>query len=347
VLQQAEAAGDALADALVEAGEHQPEPVGRDTIRLETRAMACAWSVIMNPGPPRQVMVASDALDLVHQLEDQMTVFRDDSELQRINLAAHAAPHPVEAELFRLLLRCRDWAGTTEGAFDPTSGPLIRLWRRCREQGRIPTADEICEAMNGVGIGRVAFDVRAETVWFPRRGYQFDLGAVGKGYAVDRAAAHLRQEGIEDFLVHGGRSSLLAAGDHAGQGGWPVGLKNPLFTRQRYATVLLSNCGLSTSGSNIQYFRHGGRRYGHILDPRSGWPTEGLLSVTVLASTAAEADALSTAFYVMGLEKAAAYCHNRSEIAAILVPFPRRGKTLEPVVLNLPEGRLFFTDRQE
>jgi thiamine biosynthesis lipoprotein len=344
VLQQAEAAGDALGDAIVDAGEHQPAPVGRDTIRLETRAMACAWSVIMNPGPPRQVMVASDALDLVHELEDQMTVFRDDSELQRINVAAHDAPQPVETELFQLLLRCRDWARDTGGAFDPTSGPLIRLWRMCREQGRIPTGEETCEAIDRVGIGRVEFDERVQTVSFPGRGFQFDLGAVGKGYAVDRAAARLRQEGIADFLVHGGRSSLLAAGDHYGQGGWPVGLKNPLFTQQRYATVLVSDCGLSTSGSNIQYFRHAGRRYGHILDPRSGWPAEGLLSVTVLAPTAAEADALSTAFYIMGLEKAAAYCHNRTEVAAILVPFPRRGKTLEPVVVNLPEDRLFFVD---
>ena len=122
-----------------------------------------------------------------------------------------------------------------------------------------------------------------------------------------------RREGIEDFLVHGGQSSLYAAGDHNRQGGWPIGIRNPLFTEQRYATVLLRDSGMSTSGSNIQYFRHGGKRYGHILDPRTGWPAhspetestpdaetvacpDSLLSVTVLTSTAAEADALFDRF---------------------------------------------------
>ncbi len=347
VRQQAEAAGDLLANALVDAGEDVAEPIGHDTIRLETRAMACPWSVIMNPGPPRQVMAASDALDLVHQLEDQMTVYRDDSELQRINASAHESPQPVANELFRLLQRCRDWAMETGGAFDPTSGPLIQLWRRCRAEGRVPMQEEVDESMARVGIGRVIFDEAGQTVSFPVEGFQFDLGAVGKGYAIDRAAGHLQQEGVSDFLVHGGHSSLLAAGDHHGQGGWPVGVKNPLFTDQRYATLLLEDRGMSTSGSNVQYFRHQGRRYGHILDPRTGWPAEGLLSVTVLAPTAAEADALSTAFYVMGLEKAAEYCHNRSEVGAILVPAPQQGRTLEPVVVNVPDDRLFLVARPD
>ncbi len=338
-------AGDVLADAIVDAGEHRPEPVGHDTIRLETRAMACAWSVIMNPGPPRQVMTASDALDIVHQVEDQMTVYRDDSELQRINFAAHKAPQLVERKLYGLLKECLAISEATEGAFDPTAGPLIRLWKTCREQGRVPSAEEVCETMNRVGIGRITFDDGAATVSFPVEGFCFDLGAIGKGYAIDRAADHLSREGVDDFLVHGGHSSLRAVGDHHGQGGWPVGIKNPLFTEKRYATLLLDDRAMSTSGSNIQYFRHEGRRYGHILDPRTGWPAEGLLSVTVLAPTAAEADALSTAFYVMGLEKAVESCHNRSEIGAVFVPAPQGRSTLEPVVVNIPSYRLFFVDR--
>lgn len=344
VLQQTSAAGNVLAEAIVDAGEHRPEPVGRDTIRLETRAMGCPWSVIMNPGPPRQVMIASDALDLVYALEDQMTVYRDDSELQRINFHAHESPQSVDENLFRLLQQCRAWCDATEGAFDPTAGPLIRLWRRCREEARIPNQAEIRETMQRVGLRQVRFDAEKQTVAFPSEGFGFDLGAVGKGYAIDRAACHLRQEGMTDFLVHGGYSSLFASGDHHGQGGWPVGLKNPLLTERRYATLLLSDCGMATSGSNIQYFRHGGRRYGHLLDPRTGWPAEGLLSVTVLAPTAAEADALSTALYVMGLEKAREYCHNRAEIGAILVPHPQHGTALDPVIVNVPPDRLFVAN---
>jgi FAD:protein FMN transferase len=398
--QQAERAGDALADALVDAGEHRPIPAGHDTIRLETTAMACQWAVVMNPGVARQVMTASDALDIVHQLEDQLTVYRDDSELMRINRNAGDAPQPVESGLFQLLLQCRRWRDETDGAFDPTSGPLIQLWRDCRTAGRIPTPVEIRQVLERVGIERVEFDEQAQSVRFPRSGFAFDLGAVGKGYAIDQAAAHLRREGLEDFLVHGGHSSLYAAGDHAGHDGWPVGIRNPLFTEERYATLLLKDRGMSTSGSNIQYFRHSGRRYGHILDPRTGWPAhspdleqgsghaprdvpplsgrsrsrktsdgpgepnscesgykqraaseregdsagpdDALLSVTVLAKSAAAADALSTAFYVMGLEKAREYCHNHPQVSAILIPAPTGGRTLSPVICNLPEEQLFF-----
>src|SRR5690606_14926549 len=227
---------------------------------------------VMNPGPPRQVMTASDALGLVHQLEQQLTVYRDDSELMQINRQAADGPRPVEAGLFELLQQCRRWADETGGAFDPTTGPLIRLWRDCRAGGRIPTPAEEEQVLECVGIGRIGFDEREQSDHFPGPGFAFDPGAVGKGYAIDRAAAHLRREGMENFLVHGGHSSLYAAGDHAGHEGWPVGIRNPLFTQERYATLLLKDRGMSTSGSNIQYFRHGGRRYGHILDPRPGWP---------------------------------------------------------------------------
>ena len=359
IRQQAEHAGGQIADALIDAGEHRPVPVGHDTVRLETSAMACQWAVVMNPGPPRQVMVASDALDLVHALEDQLTVYRSDSALMQINASAHDGWQPVESGLFELLQRCRSWSEQTSGAFDPATGAIIRLWRDRRQDGRIPKEDEVAAAMNRTGIDRVRFDDAAQAVRFSAAGCEFDLGAVGKGYAVDQAAQLLRREGVDEFLVHGGQSSLYATGDHNRQGGWPIGIRNPLFTEQRYATILLRDSGMSTSGSNIQYFRHGGRRYGHILDPRTGWPAhspetdstrnavdtppqDDLLSVTVLTPSAAEADALSTAFYVMGLEKARDYCHNRPDVSAILIPTPARGRTLEPVVCNIADDLLFF-----
>lgn len=358
LLQQVDAIGAEFADGLLDRDSAPPAPAGRETVRLETRAMACPWAVVMNPGPPRQVMAASDALDIVHRLEAQLTTYRDDSEVMRLNREAADQPMPVEAGLFELLRQCLHWFESTNGAFDPTAGPLIALWREKRDQGSIPTDRELQQALSCVGMHRVELDLTRQTVRWPVAGYRLDLGGVGKGYAIDRAADHLRREGVDNFLIHGGHSSLYAAGDHAGQGGWPVGLKNPLFTNERYATLLLTNCGLSTSGSNIQFFRHQGQRYGHLLDPRTGWPTHSpdvtaeqetdtssasqpLLSVTVLAPTAAEADALSTAFYVMGLENARDYCHNHPEVSAILVPTPSGGRTLKPLVCNLPEQRLF------
>ena len=173
---------------------------------------------------------------------------------------------------------------------------------------------------------------------------ELDLGAIGKGYAIDRVAEYLASQQQAHFLIHGGFSSLRAHGQHNGHAGWPVGLRNPLFPDRNYATLLLKDRALASSGSNVQFFRHQGQRYGHILDPRTGWPALGMLSVTVTAPTATEADALSTAFYVMGLDAAAEYCREHPQIGAILVPPLTHGRTLTPLILNIPEEDLFFGD---
>jgi len=334
-------AGAALADAIVDASAGRTAPSAHDTIRLETHAMGCPWCVIMEPGPPRQVMQASAALDVVHALDAQLSVYRDDSEVSRLNREAGDVPVAVEAGLFRLLQQCCELYDTTEGAFDPAVRSLILLWRRCRQAGRVPDQSEIDVALSMSGMRHVRCDAAPQSVSFLRQGVGLDFGAIGKGYAIDRAADELERLGMPHFLLHGGHSSLLARGEHHAQAGWPVGLKNPLFTDQHYATILLHNQALATSGSNVQFFRHQGRRYGHILDPRTGWTAEGLLSVTVVAPAAAEADALSTAFYVMGLEKARRYCDNHPAIGAVLVP-PPSGRELEPVILNIPPDVLFI-----
>jgi thiamine biosynthesis lipoprotein len=338
-------AGTALADAVVDAGEHRPVPRGYDTIRLETRAMACSWSVILDPGPPQQVMLASDALSIVHELEAQLSVYRPDSELSRINAGAAATPQAVEPKLFDLLQQCRELVDSTQGTFDPAVRNLVLLWRQSRREGHVPTQGDVDSALAVTGMSHIAIEPAERTIAFDRPGVGFDLGAIGKGFAVDRAVDRLDQHGMPSFLLHGGLSSLYARGEHHGQGGWPVGIKDPLFTEERYATLLLRDQGMATSGSNIQYFRCQGRRYGHILDPRTGWPAEGLLSVTVIAPTAAQADALSTALYVMGLENALTWCDNHPEIGVILIPPPPQGRRLEPVVRNVPGDVLFFEER--
>ena len=138
----------------------------------------------------------------------------------------------------------------------------------------------------------------------------------------------------------------MARGEHNGHPGWPVGIGNPLFTEKRLGTLLLCDQAMATSGSNIQFFRHEGKRYGHILDPRTGWPVDGMLSVTVLAPSAALADALSTAFFVMGVEKARQCCKNWPEVGVILLPFPDKGNKVQPTVVNIPEELIVWDEGQ-
>ena len=351
--------------------EDRPTPTAGPTVRLETRAMACPWSVVMNPGPPEQVMAASDVLDLVHPIEAQLSIYREDSPISQLKTLKPGEWRSLPLEVFQLLVQCQEFSTATGGAFDPTSGPLIRLWRECRQAGRIPEQAEIDAALgrnsesvafrsakgrpcaeqkatlppNGMSR-RIELNAANSSIRVRQQGVELDLGAIGKGYAIDRLSEALLSPSspLPSFLIHGGFSSLRAHGSHNGLVGWPVGLRNPLFPDRNYATLLLNDRALATSGSNVQFFRHQGQRYGHILDPRTGWPVEGMLTVTVTAPTATEADALSTAFYVMGLDAAAEYCRQHPQIGAILVPPLTQGRTLTPLILNIPEEDLFFGD---
>jgi thiamine biosynthesis lipoprotein len=318
-----------------------PFSVLGDTIRLSTPAMASDFEVILNPGSGSRLESASAALDVVNQLEDQLSVYRAASELSVLNARGADKPVPVERRLFDLLHRAVAYSYETEGAFDPTAGPLVALWRNCRKEKRIPSDQEITDALGRVGCEYVVFDGDAATIRFVQPGITLNLNAMGKGYALDRAAEVLGSH-AGDWLMHGGYSSILACGAHSGCNGWPVGIRHPLFPNRQLATLLLKDRAMSTSGSAVQFYRHQGKRYGHIIDPRNGWPVDTMLAVTVLAPDAAQAEALSTAFFVLGVEKAQEYCHNYPQVAAVLIPVPTGGNRLEPVVCGIPESDLNF-----
>ena len=337
-------AGEILADSFVAAtdgGEQALE--GGPTLRLGREAMACDFEVVLNPGPVARLDAASCALDLIGQLEDQLSVYQPQSEVSLLNADAPGRWVEVEPRLFELLWLARQMGAATDGGLDITTGPLITLWRQCRTEYRLPTEAELIQARSLVGISKVEFDAERHAVRFPVAGMELNLGSIGKGYALDRAAEMLAGLGMGEFLLHGGKSSLLARGGHNNQLGWPVGIANPLFPEKTLATILLVDAGLSTSGANIQYFRLEGKRYGHILDPRTGWPAEGLASVTVIAPTAALAEALSTAFFVIGVENARQYCHNHPEVKALLIPAPEPGQRLRIVNCGLPADALYLS----
>jgi FAD:protein FMN transferase len=298
-------------------------------IRVGRRAMACEFEVLLNAGQYADgTEMAVMALDLVDRLESQLTVFREESEVSRLNRSAFEGEVEVEPRLFELLRLAVEIHGRTAGAYDVTSGPLSRMWGFHRRAGRMPTDAELVETLRRTGSRHLALDPRRGTVRFLVPEMEINLGSIGKGHALDRCAELLESHGLADFLLHGGQSSVLARGSRglSANEGWWVGLRHPLRPGQRLAEIRLRNRGLATSGTGTQFFIHEGRRYGHLLDPRTGRPAESLLSTTVLAPTAAEADALSTAFYVMGYEPALEYCHAHAGLAAVLVkPGPRAG----------------------
>lgn len=320
IARSAQEAARAAADAALERERTAPAYL----LHVGRTLMACEFEIMLNAGEHRDgPESALKALDLVESLEAQLTVYRDTSEVSCLNVEADDEPIMVERGLFELLALAVQLSRETEGAFDITSGPLSKTWGFYRRQGRVPDERELCETLERVGWRHLQLDEPSQSVHFLRRGLEINLGAIGKGYALDRCADLLLAAGAANFLIHGGTSSILGRGSRAGlpvdETGWTVALKHPLRPEQRLAEFRLRDRALGTSGSGSQHFFHQGKRYGHILDPRTGKPAEVVVSATVIAPSAALADALATAFYVLGPEGTAAYCERHPEISALLV----------------------------
>ncbi len=318
---------------------------GRPTYLLQVgrTAMACEFQIFLNAGQHEEATEgALEALDLVDDLEDQLSVYRDQSELSRLNRDAACTAVPVEPGLFGLLEQSVRLYRETAGAFDITAGPLTKVWGFHRREGRFPAPETLAQARNHVGSDQIDLDESTRSVRFRKTGIEINLGAIGKGYALDRCAERLRSRGIENFLIHGGQSSVLAAGarldpSHAGRG-WSIAVRHPLRPEQYLGQLWLHDRACGTSSSGNQFFHFEGRRYGHVIDPRSGYPASDLLAATVLAQTAAEADALATALFVMGSDAATAFCQQRPELAAVLIRGGSRTGAIELRTIGLSDA---------
>ena len=297
-------------------GRSSSEEQGR-WIRVQRTAMACQFEILLWGDEAHHAAAAREALDEADRIESALTVFRESSELVRVNREAARAPVAVDEETFGLLAQCRALHEATERAFDITSTPLSRCWGFLAREGRLPAAEAVEAARAIVGMEHVELDGAARTVRFSRPGVELNLGAVGKGYALGRMATSMRARGVRDALLSAGGSSAVAVGGR--DKGWQVDIRSRR-ARGPLARVQLRDGALATSGAGEQFFEKEGRRYGHVLDPRTGWPAAGTLSVSVVCADAATADALSTAFLVGGLTLARRYCARHPETLALVTP---------------------------
>ena len=318
-----------------------------DNARIHTsrRAMACEFAVEYHAADGADAADAAlAALDLVECLEDQLSVYRDHTEVAEINRMAADRAVEVEPRLFTLLELC-DWIhASTHGAFDITSGPLSRIWGFHKREGRLPQQDEIDAVLMSVGFQHLQLDHDSHSILFRRPGVEINFNSIGKGYALDRVAELLAERGIDDYLTHGGRSSVLARGrDRSGDvSGWAIAIPHPHELEKSVGEIVLRDQALGTSGAGTQFFEIDGRRFGHLIDPRTGWPGNGVYTATAVAATAAEADALATAFYILGPSGASEYCASHPETGAVLV-CPRdgdsSGELFDVHAFNLHDGR--------
>jgi thiamine biosynthesis lipoprotein len=179
-------------------------------------------------------------------------------------------------------------------------------------------------------------NLERRSVWFEREGLELNLGSIGKGFALDRAARMLQNADFRKALLHAGHSSMIAMGDSAYPGGgWLVSVRHPLERDNNLVKLRLRNMAMATSGAGEQFFEVDDKSFGHVIDPRSGRPAEQNLSASCLAPSAALADALATAFFVMSIDSIEAFCHENQEVGAIIVPRPQKGEEVAPVFFGI------------
>jgi len=247
--------------------------------------------------PEDAEMAAAAAFARLDALDRIMSDYRPESELMRFSAVSGRAI-AVSDDLFRVLDRSIQVARATDGAFDPTIGPVVRLWREARRTGELPSSPEIAEAMTRIGYRLMTLDPGARTVTLHRPGMQLDLGGIGKGFGADEALRTLRAHGITSALVDLGGD--IALGDPPpNKAGWSIAI-DPVPDGAAAEIRTLSNVGVATSSDQVQFIELGGVRYSHIVDPRTGLGVTNRFSVVVIAPDAATADALASAFSVLG-----------------------------------------------
>ena len=230
-------------------------------------------------------------------VESLCNFFDPESELSRLNRTAAEKPFVCSDEMWSLLVAARDYAEKTSGAFDVTISPLMKVWGFYRKKGELPPDPELTQALERTGMGKVRFDEKNKSVFFTVPGMAIDLGGIAKGYALDRALAALRKKHPEiqaGFLDLGGNVLSFGSTFHAA-------VRDPFSPKKICAQIPMEGTrAVATSGAYERFVTIDGRRYGHILDPRTGKPAEGCFSATVVAASGLESDALSTAFFVAG-----------------------------------------------
>lgn len=292
--------------------------------------MACEWEVLLREDAPSLAAEqAVEALELVARLEECWSIYKPLSELSKLNATASTKAIGVSKNVIDLLAAALIAYQRTRGGFDITAGSLTDVWGFSRQKARKPDESELIQALESVGSCYVKVDAAGQKVAFQRPGIRLNPGGIGKGLALERAARWLIDSQVGNFLIHGGKSSIRAVGERKkGSGtGWPVALKNPANPDQILGIIHLFDQALGTSGHAHQYFHYQGKRYGHVIDPRTGWPVQGVESVTVLSPDAAIADALATGLYVLGPSQWARFAELNQDIAIIgLIPGKRAGE---------------------
>ncbi len=277
-------------------------------VRLAREAMATRFELALHGQSASALRAAGEeALDEIDRLEALLSLYRPESDIARVNARAARQPVRVSPLTFKLISRAREMQLATAGAFDISIAPLVRCWGFMGGTGHMPDPAEVAQARGAIGMHHVILDPEEFSIRFDREGVMLDLGAIGKGFALDRAAEFLREAGVSSALIHGGTSTVCAIGKPLDDDAWKVVIDFPEEARAfasspdaKLATLHLTDQTLSVSAVWGRAFQAEGKAFGHVLDPRSGEPVSNAILAAVTLPSATETDALSTALLVLG-----------------------------------------------
>ena len=271
--------------------------------------------------------IAEKALLVFHRVDSLMSNWTDNSDIARINREAGKRATAVHPEVAAVLGFAQRVSRDSGGAFDITVEPLVRLWGFLGGKPRVPQQQQIDAVLARIGSDKVHFDDESQTVRFDNKDVRIDLGGIAKGYAVDRVATALRAAGATNALVDLS-GNMIALGSATTHEGWYVGIRDPSGEHAHLARIKIRDRAVATSGDYEQFVDDDGQRYGHILNPRTGWSARGLSSVTVVAGRAMACDAWATALFVLGPVKAREIAQERDDLSVVLVEPHQDGVTM-------------------
>jgi len=265
----------------------------------------------------------------IDEINLRMNVYSEESDVAKIN-KSYPSPIKIHQDTYLLLDDAKKYSVLTGGAFDITVGPLVLLWKKASRVEIMPSEMEIQEAKEKIGSHRFEL-LDKNTVVMLHPGTRIDLSAVAKGYAVDQAAEILRNNGINNFLINAG-GNIFAQGKNCQKKLWSVGVQNPIESKMLVDRIDLENLGVATSGDYQQHFVIEDEQYSHVIDPRSGYPVRLVTSATVVAKTAQEADAFSTALCVMGSDRGIYWAdHLQGDISAMIIERKKNGEIVQHI----------------
>jgi thiamine biosynthesis lipoprotein len=282
--------------------------------------------------------VAKRCFTLVDSFNLIFSDYIDTSELSRLSAGAGSASiaSSLSPALFDMLLKSKQAYDLSAGAFDITMGPLSKLWRKARRQHQFPNDSTVRGVRNLIGFQKLVFDTLNRTVRLPQSGMQLDLGGIAQGYVAQKVIDFLHTQGINNALVNAS-GDIVVSGPPEDKSGWVVGVNVPETTDELLSQkIVLQNRAITTSGDAYQFIEKDGRRYSHIIDPRTGYGVTSQRNVTVIAADGTTADWLATACSILPIRKAKKLANLLG--AEVLIAEVKRGK----LILNSTKGFAFF-----